>query len=93
MTDDLKTKASGDPETSSHISIRPLYAPADLSGRDLERDLSYPGEYPFTRGVQATVYRGRPRTGENAGMGDAEESNKRYKYLLGQRHHGSLGRL
>src|ERR1700719_3324177 len=83
MTDDLKTKASGDPETSSHIPIRPLYATADLSGRDLERDLSYPGEYPFTRGVQATMYRGRLWTmRQYAGMGDAEESNKRYKYLL-----------
>src|ERR1700722_6162150 len=83
MTDDLKTKASGEPETSSHIPIRPLYAPADLNGRDLERDLSYPGEYPFTRGVQATMYRGRLWTmRQYAGMGDAEESNKRYKYLL-----------
>ena len=43
----------------------------------------YPGEYPFTRGVQATMYRGRLWTmRQYAGMGDAEESNKRYKYLL-----------
>ncbi len=70
-------------ETSSYIPIRPLYAPSDLEGRDLERDLSYPGEYPFTRGVQATMYRGRLWTmRQYAGMGDAEESNKRYKYLL-----------
>ncbi len=85
MTDDLKAAAStpGDPETSSHIPIRPIYSPTDLDGRDLERDLSYPGEYPFTRGVQATMYRGRLWTmRQYAGMGDAEESNKRYKYLL-----------
>jgi len=85
MTDKLKAagSTSADPETSSHIPIRPLYAPSDLSGRDLDRDLSYPGEYPFTRGVQATMYRGRLWTmRQYAGMGDAEESNKRYKYLL-----------
>src|SRR6266700_2681803 len=85
MTDELKAAAStpADPETSSHIPIRPLYAPSDLDGRDLERDLSYPGQYPFTRGVQATMYRGRLWTmRQYAGMGDAEESNKRYQYLL-----------
>src|SRR5690349_7262809 len=91
MTDKLKAagSTSADPETSSHIPIRPLYAPSDLSGRDLDRDLSYPGEYPFTRGVQATMYRGRLWTmRQYAGMGDAEESNKRYKYLLA---HGTTG--
>jgi methylmalonyl-CoA mutase, N-terminal domain len=82
-----KTKAEGgtpaDPETSSHISIHPLYTPADLNDRDQEREVGYPGEYPFTRGVQATMYRGRLWTmRQYAGMGDAEESNKRYKYLL-----------
>ena len=85
MTDKLKAagNTTADPETSSHIPIRPLYLPSDLDGRDLERDLSYPGEYPFTRGVQATMYRGRLWTmRQYAGMGDAEESNKRYKYLL-----------
>src|SRR6201981_3278172 len=91
MTDDLKAAAStpADPETSSHIPIRPIYSPTDLDGRDLERDLSYPGEYPYTRGVQATMYRGRLWTmRQYAGMGDAEESNKRYKYLLA---HGTTG--
>jgi len=72
-----------DPETSSHIPIRPLYTPGDLNARDQEREVGYPGDYPFTRGVQATVYRGRLWTmRQYAGMGDAEESNKRYKYLL-----------
>ncbi len=70
-------------QTSSHIPVRPLYTPADLAGRDYDRDLGYPGEFPFTRGVQATMYRGRLWTmRQYAGMGDAEESNKRYKYLL-----------
>src|SRR5215470_1580936 len=70
-------------ETSSHIPVNPLYTPADLKGSDHERELGYPGEYPFTRGVQATMYRGRLWTmRQYAGMGDAEESNQRYKYLL-----------
>jgi methylmalonyl-CoA mutase, N-terminal domain len=90
MTEKLKTAAPpkateplADPETSSHIPVRPLYTPADLKKWDQEREVGYPGEYPFTRGVQATMYRGRLWTmRQYAGMGDAEESNKRYKYLL-----------
>src|SRR6202051_1054443 len=70
-------------ETSSHIPVRPLYTPDDLREWDYESEVGYPGEYPFTRGVQATMYRGRLWTmRQYAGMGDAEESNKRYKYLL-----------
>jgi methylmalonyl-CoA mutase, N-terminal domain len=70
-------------ETSSHIPVRPLYTPEDLAARDYDRDVGYPGEFPYTRGVQATMYRGRLWTmRQYAGMGDAEESNKRYKYLL-----------
>ncbi len=70
-------------ETSSHIPVHPLYTPADVADRDYDREIGYPGEYPFTRGVQATMYRGRLWTmRQYAGMGDAEESNKRYKYLL-----------
>ena len=69
-----------DPETSSHIPVRNLYTAADLGAA---ADAGYPGEYPFTRGVQTTMYRGRLWTmRQYAGMGDAEESNKRYKYLL-----------
>ena len=76
-------KSNGVVETSSHIQVKPLYTPADLKGSDYESDVGYPGEYPFTRGVQATMYRGRLWTmRQYAGMGDAEESNKRYKYLL-----------
>src|ERR1700693_4360659 len=70
-------------ERSSHIPVNPLYTPADLKGSDYESEIGYPGEYPFTRGVQATMYRGRLWTmRQYAGMGDAEESNRRYKYLL-----------
>jgi methylmalonyl-CoA mutase, N-terminal domain len=70
-------------ETSSHIPVNPLYTPTDLKGFDYESEIGYPGEYPFTRGVQSTMYRGRLWTmRQYAGMGDAEESNKRYKYLL-----------
>jgi len=76
-------KRTPDMETSSHIPVKPLYTPADRKGSDYEAEISYPGEYPFTRGVQATMYRGRLWTmRQYAGMGDAEESNKRYKYLL-----------
>src|SRR6202162_4141194 len=79
-----KMKSTLDPETESHISVRPLYTPTDLEAWDYESEVGYPGEYPFTRGVQATMYRGRLWTmRQYAGMGDAEESNKRYKYLLG----------
>jgi methylmalonyl-CoA mutase N-terminal domain/subunit len=77
------TRTSTEIETSSHIPVNPLYTPADLKGSDYETEVGYPGEYPFTRGVQATMYRGRLWTmRQYAGMGDAEESNKRYKYLL-----------
>ncbi|HEY6765509.1 MAG TPA: methylmalonyl-CoA mutase family protein [Candidatus Sulfotelmatobacter sp.] len=70
-------------ETSSHIPIAPLYTPVDLKGSDYDSEVGYPGEYPFTRGVQATMYRGRLWTmRQYAGMGDAEESNRRYKYLM-----------
>jgi methylmalonyl-CoA mutase, N-terminal domain len=75
--------SSTDPQTSSNIPIYPLYTPSDLDGWDADRQLGYPGEFPFTRGVQATMYRGKLWTmRQYAGMGDAEESNKRYKYLL-----------
>jgi methylmalonyl-CoA mutase N-terminal domain/subunit len=70
-------------ETSSHIPVKALYTPLDLKGSDYESEIGYPGEYPFTRGVQPTMYRGRLWTmRQYAGMGDAEESNKRYRYLL-----------
>ncbi len=74
---------------TSQVAVNPLYTPADLAGWDYDRDVGYPGQYPFTRGVQPTMYRGRLWTmRQYAGMGDAEESNKRYKYLLA---HGTTG--
>ncbi len=75
--------------TGSDVSVNPLYTPADLAGWDYDREVGYPGQYPFTRGVQPTMYRGRLWTmRQYAGMGDAEESNRRYKYLLA---HGTTG--
>src|SRR6516225_11539369 len=85
MADKVQTVApvSDEKETSSHISVRPLYTPADLAGWDYDRQVGFPGQYPYTRGVQPTMYRGRLWTmRQYAGMGDAEEYNKRYKYLL-----------
>src|SRR5436190_1452772 len=82
-------KSGQNPQTSSNISVHPLYTPADLKDQNPEADVGYPGQYPFTRGVQPTMYRGRLWTmRQYAGMGDAEESNKRYKYLLA---HGTTG--
>jgi methylmalonyl-CoA mutase N-terminal domain/subunit len=69
--------------------IKTVYLPEDLKDWEPERDLNYPGQYPFTRGIQPTMYRGRLWTmRQYAGMGDAEESNRRYKYLLA---HGTMG--
>ena len=77
-----------DPKTSSGIAVNQLYTPADLGQRNGEQ-VGYPGEFPFTRGVQPTMYRGRLWTmRQYAGMGDADESNKRYRYLLA---HGTTG--
>jgi methylmalonyl-CoA mutase N-terminal domain/subunit len=72
-------------ETSSGKPVKPLYTPADLDGFSYEEKLGFPGEYPFTRGVQPTMYRGRFwRIRQYAGFSDAEESNRRYRYLLSQ---------
>ncbi|MEG1312298.1 MAG: methylmalonyl-CoA mutase family protein, partial [Romboutsia sp.] len=68
--------------------IKRLYTPLDIEV-DYEQDLGYPGQYPFTRGVQPTMYRGKLWTMRMyAGFATAEESNKRYKYLIEQ---GSMG--
>jgi methylmalonyl-CoA mutase N-terminal domain/subunit len=69
--------------TNSGIEIKREYDPEDLNGFDFLNDLGFPGEYPFTRGVQPTMYRGRLWTmRQYAGFGDAEESNRRYRYLF-----------
>ncbi len=71
--------------TGSNIEVERLYTPIDTEELDYEKDLGFPGEYPYTRGVQPTMYRGRLWTmRQYAGFATAEESNKRYKYLLEQ---------
>ena len=72
-------------ESSSGADVAPLYGPEALADFDYADKLGYPGEYPFTRGVQPTMYRGRFWTmRQYAGFGDAEDSNLRYKFLLEQ---------
>jgi methylmalonyl-CoA mutase N-terminal domain/subunit len=72
-------------ETSDGMKVEPLYTPEDMDGWDYLTELGFPGEFPFTRGVQPTMYRGRLWTmRQYAGFGDAEESNQRYRYLLAQ---------
>ncbi|MBI2238439.1 MAG: methylmalonyl-CoA mutase [Actinobacteria bacterium] len=69
--------------TDSGIEIAPLYGPGDLEGFDPERDLGGPGRPPFTRGVYPSMYRGRLWTmRQYAGMATAEETNRRFRYLL-----------
>ncbi len=75
--------------TVSGKPIRRLYTPGDVPGLDYQRELGFPGEYPFTRGVQPTMYRGRFWTmRQYSGFGSAEETNRRYHYLLSQ---GQMG--
>jgi methylmalonyl-CoA mutase N-terminal domain/subunit len=70
-------------ETVSSLPVKDLYTPEDVSDLDYMRDLGYPGEYPYTRGVQSNMYRGRLWTMRQfAGFGTAKESNQRYKFLL-----------
>ncbi|MYH41627.1 MAG: methylmalonyl-CoA mutase, partial [Chloroflexi bacterium] len=72
-------------ESSSGAPVEPLYGPEDLADWRYQEQLGYPGEYPYTRGVQPTMYRGRHWTmRQYAGFGDAAESNRRYKFLLEQ---------
>ena len=75
--------------TVSGIPVKPLYTPLDIEGLDYERDLGYPGEYPYLRGIHPTMYRGKPWTMRQfSGFGTAVDTNKRYKYLL---EHGQTG--
>ena len=70
---------------SSGIEVKPLYTPLDIEQIDYLSDLGFPGEFPYARGVQPTMYRGRFWTmRQYAGFATAEESNRRYKYLLEQ---------
>src|SRR5579885_1438700 len=75
--------------TISGIPLERLYTPEHLRGWDSESELGYPGEFPFTRGIYPTMYRGRFWTmRQYAGFGTAAESNKRYRYLLSK---GQMG--
>jgi methylmalonyl-CoA mutase N-terminal domain/subunit len=93
--DTLKKTLSHRPErresfvTQSSVPINRLYTPLDISDLDYGKDLGNPGEFPFTRGIHATGYRGRLWTMRMfAGFGTAEETNERYKYLIDQ---GNMG--
>jgi methylmalonyl-CoA mutase, N-terminal domain len=85
---------SADQKEKSQAAANTIYTPTELANShqpewDYDRDVGYPGQYPFTRGIQPTMYRGRLWTmRQYAGMGDAEESNRRYRYLLA---HGTTG--
>jgi methylmalonyl-CoA mutase N-terminal domain/subunit len=75
--------------TTSSVPIDRLYTPDDIPDFDYQEKLNFPGEFPFTRGVQPNMHRGRLWTMRQfAGFGTAEETNKRFKYLLG---HGETG--
>ena len=72
-------------ETDSGIEVDTVYTPEDLKEFDYDNDLGYPGEYPYTRGVQPNMYRGRVWTmRQYSGFASPEESNARYRYLLKQ---------
>jgi methylmalonyl-CoA mutase N-terminal domain/subunit len=69
--------------TLSEIPVKPLYTPADIEDLDYLEDLGFPGEYPYTRGVQPTMYRAKFWTMRQfAGMGDADATNQRFKFLI-----------
>lgn len=75
--------------TTSFIPVQRLYTPLDVPSLDPAKDLGSPGEYPFTRGIHATMYRGRPWTMRMfSGFGAAEDTNRRFKYLI---EHGETG--
>jgi len=75
--------------TSSEIPIDRVYTPLDIERLDYLKDLGFPGEYPFTRGVYPTMYRARLWTmRQYAGFGTAEQTNQRFKYLLQQGQRG-----
>src|SRR5580692_10415556 len=71
------------PTTVSSVPIEPLYTPDDLNGFDYDADLGYPGQYPFTRGVHASLYRSRLWTMRQfAGFGTPRQTNQRFRFLL-----------
>ena len=90
-SDNLEPKLAKRPERKAHfvntsgIPIKRVYTPLEIADFDYMRELGLPGEYPFTRGVQDTMYRGRLWTmRQYAGFGTAEDTNRRYRFLLEQ---------
>jgi len=76
-------------KTDSNVPLERVYTPQTSQGLDYSHDLAFPGEYPFTRGIYPTMYRGRFWTmRQYAGFGTAQQTNKRFKYLL---QHGQTG--
>jgi len=85
----LKAERKKSFRTLSDIEVKRLYTPEDIKDLDYERDLGEPGQFPFTRGAYHNMYRGRLWTMRQfAGFGTAEQTNKRYKFLL---EHGQTG--
>jgi methylmalonyl-CoA mutase N-terminal domain/subunit len=81
----LETRSLKKVKTESEIEVDVLYTPDDIEEVDYLRDVGFPGQYPFTRGVQPTMYRERIWTmRQYSGFGTAEETNRRFKYLLDQ---------
>ncbi|MBA2693831.1 MAG: methylmalonyl-CoA mutase [Rubrobacter sp.] len=79
---DTDKRRKDERHTESGIEVEPLYKPENLNGFDYDESLGDPGEYPYTRGVYPTMYRGRPWTmRQYAGFGTAKETNERFKYL------------
>ncbi len=75
--------------TVSDMDIKPIYSPLDVRGMEFERDIGFPGFYPYLRGIYPTMYRGRLWTMRMfAGLGSAEDTNRRFHYLVG---HGETG--
>jgi methylmalonyl-CoA mutase N-terminal domain/subunit len=84
-----KLPERGEFSTTSHMPVNRIYSPVDVANVDYLHDLSFPGEFPFTRGVYPTMYRARLWTmRQYAGFGTAEQTNQRFKYLL---NHGQTG--
>ncbi|MCK8600863.1 acyl-CoA mutase large subunit family protein [Desulfoferrobacter suflitae] len=75
--------------TVSDLEVKPLYTPLDIKDKNYSEDIGFPGMYPFTRGVQSTMYRARHWTMRMfAGLGGAEDTNERFHYLI---NHGETG--
>jgi methylmalonyl-CoA mutase N-terminal domain/subunit len=80
-----RPERKGDFVNTSGIPVKRAFTPLDVDGLDYMDDLGMPGEYPFTRGVQTTMYRGRFWTmRQYAGFATAEDTNRRYRFLLEQ---------